>query len=155
MSEQLIQIETTVYTLDEALANPQEFLTAIKPRVSEKIFGKEGEPPEKQVKRLFSYASHRKGFAVKTDVSETPTEQPSEIVAVAPSVEPKVTVYQTPSALAMNSKDLAIDVLVRISDLLLHHVYTDESQTFPNDLMQALCDLNDSAKAVKAVAESL
>lgn len=155
MSEQLIQIENVTYSIEQALANPQEFLTAIKPRVSEKIFGKEGEPPEKQVKRLFSYASHRKGFAVKTDVSETPTEQPSEIVAAAPSVEPKVTVYQTPSALAMNSKDLAIDVLVRISDLLLRHVYTDESQTFPNDLMQALRDLNDSAKAVKAIADSM
>lgn len=150
MSEQLIQIETTIYTLDEALAMPQDFLNAIKPKISEKIFnGKEGEPIEKQVKRLFGYASHRKGFAVKTDiplVSETPTCEPSQDAT-------SVTVMQTPSALAMNSKDLAIDVMLRISDIVLCHVFVDEAHEYPSELMQALRNLNESAKAVKAAAE--
>ena len=166
-STKQISFNGEIISMANAKADPKAFIKKVKSQFSEKMLElKANETEEKRVKRIFN-AMYRK-YAVPTDAdtqvivqavenaTATATEitEETEVTTEAENFKPvEVRVMQTSSALAMNSKELAIDVLCRISDIVLHHVYTDESNTFPNDLMQALKDLNDAAKALKAASE--
>ena len=160
-----INVNNTVISLDEAKANPEAFISAVGDLFTpKKLAFKKDEAEDERVVRLFM-SLHRKGFGVTSSENKTKVA-PAQVAEMPKSVPQKVEtvttehsavgyVMQTPTALAMNAKELAIDILVRISDIVLHHVYTDEANQFPNDLMQALKDLSDAAKAVKSAAETV
>lgn len=156
-----INVNNAVISLDEAKANPEAFISAVGDLFTpKKLAFKKDEAEDERVVRLFM-SLHRKGFGVTASesktaqVAEMPKSTPQKIETIETEKSVVGHIMQTSTALAMNAKELAIDTLVRISDIVLHHVYTDEANQFPSDLMQALKGLSDAAKTVKSAAETV
>ena len=72
-----------------------------------------------------------------------------------PKGEIKINISQTPNVLANNARDLSVDIIVRLSDILLHSLYIPDGEKTPAELLEALTNLNAAARIVKATAENV
>lgn len=150
MDSKQITLNGEIFTLEEVLVNPQEFLKAANGVIpNQTLARRKKESEEDYVKRLFMRCYKRPEHQVSSEkqLTETVVEEPLKPI--------KVTITQTSNVLAMNTKELAIDILVRLSDILMYNLYITDPVQMPNDLLQAIRDLSNSAREAKAAAEGL
>lgn len=134
------------FVLDDVLANPAEFMQVANEVIPKQTLARRKKESEQDhVKRLFMRCLRKESRQTVDDAQ--PTEAPAEVKPIT------VTVSQTPNALATNTKNLAVDILVRLSDILMYNLYVTDPVQMPNDLLEAIKDLNDAAKALKAASE--
>ena len=159
MDSKRINLNGEIFTLESVLKSPNAFLQAADGVIpNQTLARRKKESEEEHIKRLFMRCYRRPEHQVPTDGQSdglVDAVQPVEVKAEEPLKPIKVTVCQTPNVLAMNTKELAIDVLIRLTDILMNNLYVTDPVQMPNDLLEAIKDLSNSARAAKAAAETV
>ena len=157
MESKQITLSNKTFTLKTALAKPRLFLAAVEGTIPPQTFAqRKKESTEQYITRLFNRCL-RSGQLAKRKEAEhrnkvTVSQRKSE---TEPKGEIKINISQTPSVLASNARDLSVDIIVRLSDILLHAIYVPDGEKTPAELLEALTNLNAAARIVKATAENV
>ena len=161
MESKQITLSNKTFTLKTALAKPRLFLAAVEGTIPPQTFAqRKKESTEQYITRLFNRCLRSDQLAKrkeaeprnKVTTEKRVSQRKSE---TEPKGEIKINISQTPSVLASNARDLSVDIIVRLSDILLHSLYVPDGEKTPAELLEALTNLNAAARIVKATAENV
>ena len=155
MESKQITLSNKTFTLETALAKPRLFLTAVEGAIPPQPFAqRKKESTEQYITRLFNRCLRSDQLAKcnKVTTEKRVSQRKSE---TEPKGEIKINISQTPNVLANNARDLSVDIIVRLSDILLHSLYVPDGEKTPAELLEALTNLNAAARIVKATAENV
>ena len=162
MESKQIALSNKTFTLETARAKPRLFLAAVEGTIPPQTFAqRKKESTEQYITRLFNRClrsdqlAKRNKVTTEKRVSQRKSEtEPAPIKSVKKG-EIKINISQTPNVLANNARDLSVDIIARLSDILLHSLYVPDGEKTPAELLEALTNLNAAARIVKATAENV
>ena len=154
MESKQITLGNKTFTLEKARAKPRLFLAAVEGTIPPQTFAqRKKESTEQYIARLFNRCLRSDQLAKRKEIEQK--RAPQRKSETEPKGEIKINISQTPNVLANNARDLSVDIIVRLSDILLHTIYVPDGEKAPAELLEALTNLNAAARIVKATAENV